>query len=41
MCACFQVVDGLGVGCGGIPPLAVDFLVVLYIELVCCFLRVS
>jgi hypothetical protein len=40
MCVCFQVEAGLVVGCGGIPPQAVDFFVVLCTKVVCCSLRV-
>ena len=41
MCACFPAVAGLVVGCGGIHPLVVLFVVVLCIEVVCCSLCVS
>ena len=41
VCVCFQIVSGLVVGCGGIPPLVVLFVFVLCIEVVCCSLCVS
>ena len=34
VCVCFQVKAGLVVRCDGIPPLAIDFFVVLCIDVV-------